>query len=1677
MKNLFKNVVRSFKNNKISLIGLSFLVFFGVGSFSVLSNTTTNITNEYTSVAAEGAIHDMTISELYDSGTATYEANIRGIELTRTTDEATEIVTTTVENVSDLWDVSQKTTNDLASIDNYNNIGKDGTYYFPIPLQEEIEGDQYHTFTRTYTITLDKILSTGLYSSYAEFGDPTLTHVDLTVTDQFEVGAAIPDDVSNLQELLDEGADEAHMRACASTNIFARDFSTISSLINNQNSIIYNAMTSTDTPMMKYLDTEQKDNLEYKNFQSINITAGSDSVFYKVIRNDPDDTIDKIVMFEDEDGRKGNALFNQDDWAPFNSPVVFYDWDGNVLEPGSKPDQLVVPKNFNEIMNYDLVRSFSGSDVDEYIYSQMMQIRFKRMAAANNTSAEYTSLFKKVAGIGLSPQEYRDAFYTSGSDIATAYLSYYDTYYDTYNETTTFSANGNVVLTWTELLGTIQTSTMTNWTSRFAIVNPQYLKNSGKRVISTKMFTSFKPFTEWYKRTKGQDFEGEISQTTAIEWINSLTFSQFGFWIDPYTDMEDWGQMTYDNMPGDPVEVVRGQDWNGVDKGKYIVSCGSFNLIVWGCGLTPDFMYPVVDISRPTPNTATECLTYCNVTGFRTIKLAYLNAPTEEYLVCKFKEHTNTDRQKIIDDINEAAHSGMMIYPDNIRVAYFATDTSNVLNASAFRIAYIPSLVSVIKLVTVIMGIFIGILCLLICGIIIKRYVENNRINIGIMRANGISKAKIVLSLIPFALLPSIIGGIAAYLIGFFLQAPALLLFSNYWMLPTPLLSFNIWTFLGCIFLPFILFTAISAFATLTVLRTKAVELMRAGSEFKTNGFSRIVKKPFKRFGILTRFRVSLAFNSLLRLSMLAIMSTLTMSSLVFAMTTFDRLSQSQVINSSQFEYNFSLELVTPTVTGGPYSYYDVSRGQVGQDDHIQYLYNTQWDLNEVGGTKLLNYDEHLTKPYQYSQYQWMSTEAAALYGDADIYYDLVSQRGLLQFPNVADADGQKTDLTYLKNRINSRLLLDYNIGLGSITSNPWEIALALMPANSRNIAADAYNEIINETGKLVYDANDKFFDILEETIPEGALSYLHRDRGVVYNGDGIISYDLTDYVIDARATVGKWLTTTYNQPLFSDPYWSNSFLPFFTKHEIEGEEPTYTLNSDISVVGVLFSQFNPSYIRLLNTMYGDLGLMQKEYPISYGMVPINYNTPLGGKSDEFYTYVNAVINEIITDPRQSVDPTHQIKIEGIKANSDFIKLTDNNGTDLNYILFQEEGKDKDIHPVIINAFAAHKYGMGVGSQFKITASNTADRFLRQIHPDDYKDNTSNQAIFKVVGVSRGTNDEAFYTTQKIANNVLGLPDGSSWNQTHEYVLWSEPDEVWQEKDNLIKLADLSDIDASGDNIAVYRFDASGPVPENATRFNRHVPIGFNGIYTQNEYGKPVTSMLPLYSYTGLYPGNSVFNSTKMKEILMFNNNLAIANLMSGINNPTYYEENYKFLHDEATDYDKTVEAFIAELVGAYGETTMIGTLSGAMDVAASDKVYGNLISTFNLAEAAAISIIIPITIIIVGIISNLIINDSKKMAAMLKALGYGDSKNAMSILALFIPTIALGLLLAIPLSFGLVFGYQTIIFNTANILVDVTQKWWYYVVAVGGIGAILVGTYAVGFVSLKKDRLVDQIK
>jgi putative ABC transport system permease protein len=82
-------------------------------------------------------------------------------------------------------------------------------------------------------------------------------------------------------------------------------------------------------------------------------------------------------------------------------------------------------------------------------------------------------------------------------------------------------------------------------------------------------------------------------------------------------------------------------------------------------------------------------------------------------------------------------------------------------------------------------------------------------------------------------------------------------------MLPTQLLGFNWLGFFVILLITLVIFAATIYITSSSVLRKNTVDLMKNDSQDSPKLASRGMKRVFGRFGILTKFRVAVAFNSI----------------------------------------------------------------------------------------------------------------------------------------------------------------------------------------------------------------------------------------------------------------------------------------------------------------------------------------------------------------------------------------------------------------------------------------------------------------------------------------------------------------------------------------------------------------------------------------------------------------------------------------------------------------------------------------------------------------------------------------------------------------------------------------------------------------------------------------------
>jgi len=111
------------------------LVFFSVGIFTVLGSTTQAINDEYYSITTQGNLHDFTVNEMYDTGTANF--------------------------------VSAKKQNDGSYVEQYYSDSTDPAIQAPYFTQEyDATNNEY---VRTYTLMYDLPENASSYTLFDQF--------------------------------------------------------------------------------------------------------------------------------------------------------------------------------------------------------------------------------------------------------------------------------------------------------------------------------------------------------------------------------------------------------------------------------------------------------------------------------------------------------------------------------------------------------------------------------------------------------------------------------------------------------------------------------------------------------------------------------------------------------------------------------------------------------------------------------------------------------------------------------------------------------------------------------------------------------------------------------------------------------------------------------------------------------------------------------------------------------------------------------------------------------------------------------------------------------------------------------------------------------------------------------------------------------------------------------------------------------------------------------------------------------------------------------------------------------------------------------------------------------------------------------------------------------------------
>lgn len=1050
--------------------------------------------------------------------------------------------------------------------------------------------------------------------------------------------------------------------------------------------------------------------------------------------------------------------------------------------------------------------------------------------------------------------------------------------------------------------------------------------------------------------------------------------------------------------------------------------------IILGAGVSPDFMYPIVSFANLIPNSNSEQVVYTNSSGYSKMVNSFRGNEQETFLVGTFSSKNKALNQNTLNQINEIAKN-YMAWPSNISAAYMYNDTSNTISPTALRVIFIPQIVSTITNVSGFLTTFILLLSVVIAIVIIRRCIETNRNSLGIMQANGYKKREIIFGMCLLILFPVLTASILGYILGTSLQTIAINLLGSFWTLPTQVSSISFASMFLTLFVVSVLFLVLVIVFSSICLRGETSEFMKDDAKYKMSKIASVLKKPFSKFAILDRLRAAIAFSSVWRLLLLSLMSALLISSLTFSINILNSFKDSAEKTYAVRNYNYALNLLTPTLQSG--QYYTVPYQQQGKTlDKTSYF-----DTSLAIGT----YDQ---SDSYISQGYW---ESGSYKRDAESNSEFKSNLqkfGNYQLMSQDDLTKQNSDIYYLKNKTTTKAFADINLGAGSISSNPWTLASQLMPTNNTSYANQAfYNMFSNAVA-------DNTTPITIQGINEGKKTTLYDSIKTFVKAYAVlkINKDSTTEPVVTNFGAGKPSITTM------DEINNNSSLFYDSIDSEKDDNYSYYLEFTKSLIAnsaIIATKVKVGFLNLLYELYSKTSLSDYTYSI-------NYNKLVVDKTDTPFTYINFNIKSINKNEINNADSLNMTGLSNDFTNPD-LYVVDNENYILNQTLWTSptiSHNGQTIYPIVVNQYAKRKYGLNIGDIITANILNSADRYSRSYYGVD-----NPVAYFKIIDISSTYQGSEFYINQYDANKILGL--------TINNVKPKAP----TSKDEITSSVSWNNLEYDyGNNVTLstdYFASASDLVKKDDFISDRS---GFNGIFsTSNSDLKEVSGGVSLYSLSGIYPGTDLISSEDSTMTKLFSNK---ENMKSAIKQLGFLD-----LLDSSGEPNVTAKDLIQKIADIFGSSSSFFIVSNASSISSTLDVLNTSSMTLTKIQVAFLSILIIITVLIIVIVSSLIINDSFKLAAILKCLGLDDKKNAASFLSVYLPVFFLGLLISIPITFIMTSVYVTFIFNFAGILIVSNNAFWHFIVASLGIIVIFFLSYWTTWQKIGKMDLSKSIK
>lgn len=285
-----------------------------------------------------------------------------------------------------------------------------------------------------------------------------------------------------------------------------------------------------------------------------------------------------------------------------------------------------------------------------------------------------------------------------------------------------------------------------------------------------------------------------------------------------------------------------------------------------GYTYSPDYIYPLISFSMPIFDEQNNNVVFVNENEYKNINGIIDNSYAIDYnfeTKRKFEITVSTG-----EEVQTETTDPMMKIFDEENIIMDVNTITRIARIGALQMEFASNRLFADCFLYLLLAISV-----LIIVIITKKRIDDERLQIGVLKSLGYNRFSIAASYLVYPIVGSIIGGLIGYIIGIVVNYPIANILLSYYTVPLENYGIDLSYLKTAIVTPTVILSILSYIIALIMLRKKPLDLLKEGSNLKVNFFSRIMNKITSLLPFNYRFKYSLAFRSMGKLLIVTITS------------------------------------------------------------------------------------------------------------------------------------------------------------------------------------------------------------------------------------------------------------------------------------------------------------------------------------------------------------------------------------------------------------------------------------------------------------------------------------------------------------------------------------------------------------------------------------------------------------------------------------------------------------------------------------------------------------------------------------------------------------------------------------------------------------------------------------